>query len=50
MEHLMTALDENYITETTWKPEFEKCEVIFKLINGFIAYLDRSKKTQKVAP
>lgn len=50
MEHLMTALDENYITETTWKPEFEKCEVIFKLINGFIAYLDRSKKTQNVAP
>ena len=47
MEHLTTAFDENYISETDLKIEFEKCEIIFKLINGFIAYLDRSKKTQK---
>jgi four helix bundle protein len=49
MEHLTTAFDENYISEDVLKAEFEKCEIIFKLINGFIAYLDRSKKTQKAA-
>ena len=47
MEHLTTAFDENYITNDELIVELEKCEVIFKLINGFIAYLDRSKKTQK---
>ena len=50
MEHLTTAFDENYITNDELIVELEKCEVIFKLINGFIAYLDRSKKTQKAAP
>ena len=50
MEHLTTAFDENYITNDELIVELEKCEVIFKLINGFIAYLDRSKKIQKAAP
>ena len=50
MEHLTTAFDENYITNDELIIEFTKCEVIFKLINGFIAYLDRSKKIQKAAP
>ena len=50
MEHLTTAFDENYITNDELIIELTKCEVIFKLINGFIAYLDRSKKTQKAAP
>ncbi len=48
MEHLTTAFDENYISESMLKIEFEKCENIFKLINGFIAYLDRTKKAQKL--
>ena len=49
MEHLTTAYDENYITEDILKSELDKCETVFKLINGFIAYLDKSKKVQKAA-
>lgn len=49
MEHLTTATDENFITEDVLKSELGKCETIFKLINGFIAYLDKSKKVQKAA-
>jgi four helix bundle protein len=44
MEHLITAYDEKYITEIELKTGEQKCELIFKLINGYIAYLDRSKK------
>ena len=49
MGHLTTAFNEGYIKEIMLKTEFEKCEVIFKLINGFIGYLDRSKKAQTAA-
>jgi four helix bundle protein len=49
MEHLTTAYDENYITEQELKSEWEKCETVFKLINGFIAYLDKSKKEQRAS-
>ena len=49
MEHLTTAYDENYITDDILKSELDKCETVFKLINGFIAYLDKSKKVQKAA-
>jgi four helix bundle protein len=45
MEHLQTAFDEKYITEEILKAHEEKCELIFKLINGYIAYLDKSKNT-----
>jgi len=44
MEQLTTALDEKYITEEELKMGEEKCELVFKLINGYIAYLDKSKK------
>jgi four helix bundle protein len=47
MEHLTTAFDEDYISEEELKNEWVKCELVFKLINGFIAYLDKSKKEQK---
>jgi four helix bundle protein len=47
MEHLTTAFDEGYISEEELKSEWETCELVFKLINGFIAYLDKSKKEQK---
>jgi four helix bundle protein len=43
MEHLSTANDEKYITEEELKMSEEKCELIFKLINGYISYLDKSK-------
>ena len=49
MEHLTTAFDENFISEDILKSELNKCEMVFKLINGFIAYLDKSKKVQKAA-
>ena len=47
MEQLATAFDENYITKEELKTGEEKCEHVFKLINGYIAYLDKSKQ-QKV--
>lgn len=43
MEHLSTANDEKYITEEELKIGEEKCELVFKLINGYISYLDKSK-------
>lgn len=47
MEHLSTAFDENYITTEELKTGEEKCELVFKLINGYIAYLDKSRNQQK---
>lgn len=47
MEHLVTAYDEKYISEEKLKTGEEKCEIVFKLLNGFIAYLDRSDKSAK---
>jgi hypothetical protein len=44
MEQLATAFDEKYITEEELKTGEEKCELVFKLINGYIAYLDKSRK------
>ena len=43
MEHLSTAKDEKYVTEEELKMGEEKCELVFKLINGYISYLDKSK-------
>jgi four helix bundle protein len=50
MEHLTTAFDEDYISDEELKNEWVKCELVFKLINGFIAYLDKSKKELKAKP
>ena len=50
MEQLTTAFDEQYLTEEELKAGEEKCEVVFKLINGYIAYLDRSKKQELQQP
>jgi four helix bundle protein len=47
MEHLSTAFDEKYITENEWIIGEEKCELIFKLLNGYISYLDKTKKQIK---
>jgi len=43
MEHFSTANDEKYITQEELKMGEEKCELVFKLINGYISYLDKSK-------
>jgi four helix bundle protein len=42
MENLMTAFDENYLTKDQQQLADEKCETVFKLINGYINYLDKS--------
>jgi four helix bundle protein len=47
MEHFTTAFDEKYITDGELKLGEEKCELVFKLINGYIAYLDKSKGSRK---
>ena len=43
MEHLTTAYDEKYINDEELKTGEQKCETVFKLINGYIEYLDKSK-------
>ena len=42
MDHLSTAFDEGYITRDELNIGDRKCELVFKLINGYIGYLDRS--------
>jgi len=50
LEHLSTAFDEGFINEEELKEAEMKCELVFKLINGYIAYLDRSKQQIKQQP
>jgi four helix bundle protein len=47
MEHLSTAFDENYITEKELCIGEQKCELVLKLTNGYISYLDKSNSLQK---
>lgn len=47
IEHLCTAFDEKYITNEELKTGEEKCELVFKLINGYINYLDNQKNQNK---
>lgn len=50
MENLATAFDEHYMTAEELKQGEEKCELVFKLIDGYISYLDRAKQTNRAAP
>ena len=50
MEHLTTAYDEQYISEEELKFGEQRCELVFKLINGYISYLDKSKKGKPSSP
>lgn len=50
MEQLATAFDEKYIGEEELRTGEDKCELVFKLINGYIAYLDKSKKQMMQQP
>ena len=43
MEHLTTAFDEKYIVKEELNAREEKCELVLKLTNGYISYLDKSK-------
>jgi four helix bundle protein len=44
MENLTTASDEGYISDDELNRGERQSELVFKLTNGYIAYLDRSKK------
>jgi four helix bundle protein len=47
LEHLITAFDENYISTeklVEMKAKFDKC---LKLLNGYIHYLEKSKRGDK---
>ena len=46
MEQLTTAFDEKYISEAILNEGEEKCELVFKLINGYIHYLEKSKQNK----
>lgn len=50
VESLTTAFDESYMTEEELHNGEAQCEHVFRLINGYIAYLDRSKQTKKLEP
>ncbi len=50
MEHLSTAFDEGYISEDELQVGETKCELIIKLINGYIGYLDKSRQQVKQQP
>lgn len=47
IDHLTTAMDEGYITEETYHEMENIASVVFKLINGYIGYLDKSKTLKK---
>lgn len=43
MDHFSVALDEAYITQDMYNEMMLLCESVFKLINGYIHYLDKQK-------
>ena len=47
MEHIATAFDEKYILPEEAQSGEDKCELVFKLINGYISYLDKSRNQIK---
>ena len=48
IEKLTTAFDESYINNDELREGEEKCELVFKLTNGYISYLDRSNTSKDV--
>lgn len=50
MDQLSIAFDEKYITAAELEEGESKCELVFKLINGYIAYLDKSRNKPKSNP
>ena len=49
MEHFSTANDEKYITDEELKKGEQLCELVFRLVNGYISYLDKSKNKKRSA-
>ncbi len=49
LDHLTVAVDEGYVSDDNSTVYEMQCETVIKLINGYIAYLDKSKKeNQKI--
>ena len=44
LDHVILAQDEGYVSVEMAARLEEKAEIVFKLINGYIAYLERSQK------
>ena len=44
LDHLSIAVDENYMDEEQANIIELQCEKVFKLINGYISYLDKAVK------
>lgn len=47
VDHLIIALDENYISEEVFKKFKEDCEECMKMINGYINYLRAQNTNSK---
>ena len=43
MDHLTVALDENYLIQDEFIELMDLSQLVFKLINGYIDYLDRQR-------
>lgn len=50
IDHLIIAFDEKYITSDELKEHTELCELVFKLINGYVGYLEKKKNTNSKLP
>jgi len=46
MENLTTAFDESFITMDELNEGEQKCELVFKLTNGYISYMDRTNSSK----
>ena len=47
LEHIICAVDENYITKDLYQNLRKQFDVVLKLLNGYIAYLKKTKSTQQ---
>ena len=47
LEHIICANEENLITEETYQELRNQFNEVLKLLNGYIAYLKKSKATQQ---
>lgn len=47
IEHLITAFDEKYISEQELREGEAMAETSLRLVNGYISYLDKSKREAK---
>ena len=50
LEHIITAFDEQYISMETLKDFKDKIDTCTRLLNGYIRYLQKLKKTKDEAP